>query len=163
MTASPMPFLRALPPPPLPVPPRVLWARPLEATLNALFADALRHGDLQFLNGRRVRIRLERPALAFSLTLDRGRLRVEAPELPAALTIEGGLREYLALASRREDADTLFFQRRLHMTGDTELGLYVKNFLDGLDPEEHPQLRAVSALAAAALDGLERLPGAGRD
>jgi predicted lipid carrier protein YhbT len=43
--------------------------------------------------------------------------------------------DYLTLISRREDADTLFFQRRLKMEGDTELGLYVKNLLDGLDVE----------------------------
>jgi len=28
------------------------------------------------------------------------------------------------------DADTLFFQRRLKIAGDTELGLIVKNWLD---------------------------------
>lgn len=28
------------------------------------------------------------------------------------------------------DADTLFFQRRLRISGDTELGLIVKNWLD---------------------------------
>ena len=40
-------------------------------------------------------------------------------------------RGYLAL--RREDPDTLFFTRRLVMTGDTELGLVVKNALDAID------------------------------
>ncbi len=140
-----------------PAPPLVLWRRPLEAVLNRLFSDPLHEGALDFLRGRWVRIQLDRPALDFALTLDRGRLRVGPPPREAALIIRGGLTEYLSLASRREDADTLFFQRRLHMTGDTELGLCVKNFLDGLDPDEHPALDGAARLAAAALDGLERL------
>ncbi|PQP00225.1 sterol-binding protein [Massilia phosphatilytica] len=37
------------------------------------------------------------------------------------------------LATRREDPDTLFFNRRLVMEGDTELGLLIKNSLDAID------------------------------
>jgi predicted lipid carrier protein YhbT len=37
------------------------------------------------------------------------------------------------LAKRQEDPDTLFFNRRLSMEGDTELGLIVKNALDALE------------------------------
>ncbi len=141
-----------------PAPPLLLWRRPLEAALNRLFSEPLREGALDFLRGRWLRIRMDRPAVDFALTLEQGRLRVAAPRPGAALTIRGGLKEYLALVSRRDDADTLFFQRRLHMNGDTELGLFVKNFLDGVDPKEHPALGLVSRLAAAALAILERVP-----
>ena len=41
--------------------------------------------------------------------------------------------DLLALASRAEDPDTLFFQRRLALEGDTAIGLRVKNLLDALD------------------------------
>ena len=44
----------------------------------------------------------------------------------------------LLLAGRREDADTLFFQRRLVLTGDTELGLTARNVLDRLPWEQVP-------------------------
>ncbi|MEW8013567.1 MAG: SCP2 sterol-binding domain-containing protein [Candidatus Sedimenticola endophacoides] len=47
--------------------------------------------------------------------------------------MDGTLYDFLLLATRREDADTLFFNRRLRLGGDTELGLYVKNFLDALE------------------------------
>ena len=50
------------------------------------------------------------------------------------LTITANTNEFLALALRREDADTLFFSRRLLMEGDTEFGLLVRNTLDALDP-----------------------------
>ncbi len=42
------------------------------------------------------------------------------------------LRDYAALALRREDPDSLFFTRRLVLEGDTELGLALKNALDAL-------------------------------
>jgi predicted lipid carrier protein YhbT len=48
-------------------------------------------------------------------------------------TIRGGWREFLCLATRREDPDSLFFQRRLIIEGDTELGLTLKNLLDGCE------------------------------
>ncbi|MBS0327311.1 MAG: SCP2 sterol-binding domain-containing protein [Proteobacteria bacterium] len=51
------------------------------------------------------------------------------PELSVAAT----LRDFIALGLREEDPDTLFFARRLAIEGDTELGLTVKNLLDGID------------------------------
>jgi predicted lipid carrier protein YhbT len=52
---------------------------------------------------------------------------------PADLTISARARDFLALLAREEDPDTLFFNRRLLMEGDTDLGLLVKNTLDGID------------------------------
>ncbi len=47
--------------------------------------------------------------------------------------IAGNLEDLWKLAIRAEDPDTLFFQRRLIMEGETETGLYIKNMLDGLE------------------------------
>ena len=49
------------------------------------------------------------------------------------LTISASAHDFMQLAMRREDPDTLFFSRRLVMEGDTELGLLVKNTLDALE------------------------------
>jgi len=57
---------------------------------------------------------------------------VPVPFGAADVTIRAGLRDYLALALRREDADTLFFTRRLVIEGDTALGLIVRNAIDSL-------------------------------
>lgn len=46
--------------------------------------------------------------------------------------VRASLRDYLSLALRREDADSLFFCRRLVIEGDTALGLIVKNALDSM-------------------------------
>ena len=54
--------------------------------------------------------------------------------------IKGASSEFMKLANRSEDPDTLFFQRRLLIEGDTELGLGTKNLLDSIDWTELPPL-----------------------
>jgi predicted lipid carrier protein YhbT len=49
------------------------------------------------------------------------------------LCFRGELHAYLKLLTRQEDPDTLFFNRQLSIEGDTELGLAIKNLLDGID------------------------------
>ncbi|RLJ37654.1 SCP2 domain-containing protein [Acidovorax sp. 106] len=58
-----------------------------------------------------------------------------APNTPNApdLTISASAHDFVLLAQRQQDPDTLFFSRRLSMQGDTELGLVVKNALDALE------------------------------
>ena len=53
-------------------------------------------------------------------------------------------------------ADTLFFNRRLRLGGDTELGLYVKNFLDSLELDDRigPALKVMNGATSL----IERLP-----
>jgi predicted lipid carrier protein YhbT len=46
--------------------------------------------------------------------------------------------DLILIAGRKQDPDTLFFQRRLKIEGDTELGLEVKNLIDALDIEKLP-------------------------
>lgn len=55
------------------------------------------------------------------------------------LAFAANLSAYLQMLARQEDPDTLFFNRELEITGDTELGLIVKNMLDAI---EWPQLSA---------------------
>ena len=49
------------------------------------------------------------------------------------VTLGASLADYLVMARREEDPDTLFFQRRLTIEGDTEVGLALKNLLDATD------------------------------
>ena len=48
--------------------------------------------------------------------------------------------DLILVAGRKEDADTLFFQRRLSIEGDTELGLEVKNLLDNIEFDNLPPI-----------------------
>lgn len=52
---------------------------------------------------------------------------------PHDVAIRARLRDFHALATQAEDPDTLFFQRRLLIEGDTALGLGIKNLLDGME------------------------------
>ncbi|QTR46317.1 SCP2 sterol-binding domain-containing protein [Thiothrix litoralis] len=51
------------------------------------------------------------------------------------VTFTATLMDFIRLAMRLEDPDTLFFNRRLRIEGDTDLGLRVKNMLDGVEFE----------------------------
>ena len=124
--------------------------------LNRVFAAALREGEIDFLQGRSVRIHVRDMQLSFCITLQRGRLVAGQVRSIADLSITGTLHAFLLLAARCEDTDTLFFQRRLRMEGSTELGLEVKNFLDGLDVDSLWLPRQVSSMAQKALPLYER-------
>lgn len=53
----------------------------------------------------------------------------------AAVTFSASAEDFVRLALRLEDPDTLFFNRRLRIEGDTDLGLTAKNLLDGVELE----------------------------
>lgn len=94
---------------------------PLTARLRAALAP---------LHGKVVQVEIAGLPFALRLTLDSIGLR---PSLARPdVTLRARLADYLALALRREDPDTLFFTRRLVLEGDTELGLALKNALDAL-------------------------------
>ncbi|NWN83364.1 MAG: SCP2 sterol-binding domain-containing protein [Halomonas sp.] len=101
----------------------------VEPLLNRTFAEPLAEGEFDALEGRRITLAIEDLGMALTLTLENERLAVCTE--PGEATIRGGWREFLCLATRREDPDAMFFQRRLLIEGDTELGLMVKNLLDG--------------------------------
>lgn len=124
--------------------------------LNRLFAPELADGELDFLDGHVMLITVSDAHLTYRLTLKNGKLKTAEKRRLHDLSIEGSLYDFLLLATRREDADTLFFNRRLRLGGDTELGLYVKNFLDSLELDDRigPMLKLMNG----ATDLIERLP-----
>jgi O2-independent ubiquinone biosynthesis accessory factor UbiT len=111
----------------------------LEFALEQLFRASVAAGELDFLIGRCLAIEIEDAGWRWPILLDGQRLHVLERSHPADVTIRGESWAFLVMAGRLEDPDTLFFQRRLVIEGDTELGLGVKNFLDGLDEERLPR------------------------
>ncbi|RBW48691.1 SCP2 domain-containing protein [Marinobacter sp. F3R11] len=112
----------------IPMPVKQLLA---EEPLNRIFAAAIADGEFDDFEGRRIRLELNggQPGITFGLWA--GRLRVL--EGPGEATIRGSLSAFKTLAKRQQDPDQLFFQRRLVIEGDTELGLALKNLLDSLE------------------------------
>jgi len=125
--------------------------------LNRVFAEALRNGELDFLRDRTVRIHVQDMQLTFSISLRGGRLKASRKKDIPDLSISGSLHAFLQLAARTMDTDTLFFQRRLRTEGDTELGLEVKNFLDGFDVDSTWLPKQISNIAQKALPLYERI------
>ncbi|WP_462330554.1 ubiquinone anaerobic biosynthesis accessory factor UbiT [Thiohalocapsa halophila] len=107
----------------------------LAQILNRVFKPELAEGELDFLDHKVLRISVEDARLDYRLTLRQGRLQAARHGATADVSIEGNTYELLLLATRREDPDTLFFNRRLRLGGDTELGLYAKNLLDSIELE----------------------------
>jgi len=103
----------------------------VEAPLNRLFAEAIADGEFDDFEGRRIRLELNggQPGVTFGFWT--GRLRIV--DGPGETTIRGSLSAFKTLAERNQDPDQLFFQRRLVIEGDTELGLALKNLLDSLE------------------------------
>lgn len=67
------------------------------------------------------------------------RLRVsmiKGSEPAADVSFTGNMDDLYLIATQRTDPDTLFFQRKLKITGDTELGLALKNLLDTIELSE---------------------------
>jgi len=124
-----------------------------------MFSNELKEGELDFLQGKIINISIKDAGVEFSFTLVDNKLSAADKNDTADLMLQGTVYNYLLLASRREDTDTLFFSRRLHMQGDTELGLYVKNFLDGMDMDSHKTSAYLESLLKKSLPVYERLFG----
>jgi predicted lipid carrier protein YhbT len=151
-----LPGVRRLPwPGPLGLLPRPVELGAAEAVLNRLFEQQLDDGDLDFLERQALRIRIDDLGWDWLLEKVGARLRLRPGRDEAAATFRGASRELLLVAARREDPDTLFFQRRLVVEGDTELGLRVKNLLDSVDMDSLP--RAVGRSLDMAADFVEAL------
>jgi predicted lipid carrier protein YhbT len=101
--------------------------------LNIVLAKHLPADTLDRLDGRALRIESRDAGIGFDFVCSGGRFSAVRPQSEVALTISASTHDFLLLAQRKEDPDTLFFSRRLTMEGDTELGLLVKNALDATD------------------------------
>lgn len=154
-------LLRALPPPqalaaPLRLVPASLMSWGSQRAVDAVMAESLASGSLDHLDGRRVGVEVIDLDLRWVIAIEERRVKVLEPAAQAEATVRGSATDLLQLAARREDADTLFFQRRLQLTGDVELGLMVRNMLDQLPWESVP------APLRMALDRGARLASAAR-
>src|SRR5690606_22973763 len=108
----------------------------IEYSLNRSFMTLIHAGELAFLHNKTIRIQVIDAALDFSVRLKNQRLTVQFPPQIEDVFFKANLGDLLLLMCGKADPDTLFFRRRLMISGDTELGLTLKNFLDRLDPQE---------------------------
>lgn len=101
--------------------------------LNLILKPMLSEDTLQQLQGRSYCIYVTDAGMKYYFTVTPKGFSASHYTPTPDLTISASTFDFLMLATRHEDPDTLFFSRRLIVEGDTELGLLVKNSLDALD------------------------------
>lgn len=128
--------------------PKKLQAISLLEGLKLVFAEALEDGDFDFLEDKWLKVTITDLGLGWFISFQNEQLVVKTEEQNHDVSFSGSLNDLVLIAGRKEDPDTLFFQRRLSIEGDTELGLEVKNLMDSVD---------LDALPKAIRFGLEQL------
>lgn len=128
---------------------RKLPQRPLSMALVAALNLAGRRGilpadSLEQLEERTFVVESSDAGLTASFTVRNGQfVAIARPDTPD-LHFTARACDFARLALREEDPDTLFFNRKLDIEGDTELGLIVKNMLDAIDWSGTPLARFIA-------------------
>lgn len=133
---------------PVKLAPFALKRQVLEQVLSWQFRQALAEGELEFLEGRWLSIHVRDIGLLWYTSVVDGRL-VVSQQADADVSFSADASDLLMIAARKQDPDTLFFQRRLVIEGDTELGLYVKNLMDAIELEQMPKALRVMLMQMA--------------
>jgi len=110
----------------------------LSVVLNQAFREPLKYGELDFLEGAKVRIKVTDLNVDWLISVGCDKFTPVDRKLEDDVCISGESPDFILLATRQADPDTLFFQRRIRIEGDTELGLGVKNTMDSMDWEDLP-------------------------
>lgn len=108
--------------------------------LHSVFKEAIEDGDFEFLQDKWLRISVTDLDLHWWISFDQDKLIMAKPSEMVAedVSFSASGDDLLLIAGRKQDPDTLFFQRRLKIEGDTELGLEVKNLIDAIDLDQLP-------------------------
>lgn len=125
----------------------VLPAKPpawvLVNTLNQLLRREILLADMSLLAGRYFRIVVSDLGLDLCFSADNERFMAADAAGVVDLSLSANTADFMKMLLRQEDPDTLFFNRRLKIEGDTELGLVVKNLLDSIDWSTVPVMKSL--------------------
>ena len=104
----------------------------LVACLNLVAWKTLRELDWSAMYGKRFGVHVHDTGLRAYFSVNRSGFVAEVNE-QADVVFTASAEDFMRLALRQEDPDTLFFNRRLRIEGNTDLGLTVKNMLDSVE------------------------------
>ncbi len=119
--------------------PQSVQKKALLEGLKTVFKEALEDGDFEFLEDKWLKVEVKDMQLSWYISYQDEKLVVAEQPVQEDVAFRGNLNDLVLIAGRKEDPDTLFFQRRLSIEGDTELGLEVKNLMDSVDLELLPK------------------------
>ena len=104
----------------------------LQVVFRQVFRESIADDEFEFLRNKVLKVEIKDMKLCWYFSFNGKQITVHR-HTDWDVCISGEFHEFLLLATRQEDPDTLFFQRRLQIDGDTELGLELKNVLDSLE------------------------------
>ncbi|QIZ77413.1 ubiquinone anaerobic biosynthesis accessory factor UbiT [Ferrimonas lipolytica] len=110
-------------------PPLLLLTTTVLPLLQRHFEQPIHNGELDFLLGRRIELRVDGAPWPVALTLRGEQLELQWPEPQCDAIFGGSIKAMVMLAFGQADGDALFFQRKLTMEGNTALALEVKSVL----------------------------------
>jgi O2-independent ubiquinone biosynthesis accessory factor UbiT len=102
----------------------------LSLGLNLFARGVFPPDDAARLENKVIALCVRDAGLRLTLRITRAGYEACATSTPAEATVTADARDFLLLALGNVDPDTLFFDRRLLIEGDTEVGLLVKSALD---------------------------------
>ncbi|WP_189378262.1 ubiquinone anaerobic biosynthesis accessory factor UbiT [Thalassotalea profundi] len=125
--------------------PKAAQEKALTWTINHFFKVELADEELNFLLNKWLKITITDVNYHCFITVNEAmniqQCKVTLHQAQAEdVAFEAHSVSLLQLMGQTVDPDTLFFQRKLLITGDTELGLEIKNFLDDLDRSSFPYI-----------------------
>ncbi|MEZ9229783.1 SCP2 domain-containing protein [Vibrio amylolyticus] len=140
--------------------PLTVQKKALLETMKMVFKEALEDGDFEFLEDKWLKVEVRDMELCWYISYQDDKLVVAEQEVEEHVSFSGNLNDLVLIAGRKEDPDTLFFQRRLSIEGDTELGLEVKNLMDSVDLDllPKPLQMLVEQLADFVEKGVQTTP-----
>lgn len=134
--------------------PKVVSTTVIGSALNWLLKQPITEDELDFLQGQVLAIKVTDVPLTVYITLNGNQqidVQMKEPE-QVNVTFSGDALSFVQLFAGDKDPDTLFFQRKLLIEGDTEMGLMIKNFFDDVEltlpPWLHQQLLQYSQLTS---------------
>lgn len=105
----------------------------INLAMNHFFKEAIAEGELDFLEHKTFQINVDDLHYSTTITMrDQKLIALDACE-KADVFLKSTFNPLVLLISRKEDPDTLFFNRALAIEGNTALVLEIKNWLDSLD------------------------------
>ncbi len=126
----------------------------IDSLLNKVFAQQVRDRDFDFFQGRILQIEFSDARLCIGLTYRCNKLNCihfDSQPAKATSTLSINVSDAIRLIKQEVDPDTLFFNRKLKISGDTEFAHRVKNIIDTLDPALIPKA------LIPALSGYQRI------
>jgi predicted lipid carrier protein YhbT len=122
--------------------PHELQQQSINLALNQVLKTAIANKELGFLGNKWLKVNITDVPYNFYISVNQAQVLEIRMSLQqqADVCFVGDSQSLLQLMSRDVDPDTLFFQRKLLVTGDTELGLEIKNFLDDMDLSQLPSV-----------------------